>query len=104
VEGFGWVLTDQRKPARLQSAGATTALPVTLAVSGSDFRIEGRPEPEAGKEMIAVDECGSSYEASISEQDGEGRFVLVEFVLGNGRMFDQSLNTKLSDQLSLRHS
>ena len=47
---------------------------------------------------------GNSGEASISEQDAEGRFVLVEFVLGNGRMFDQSLNTKLSDQLSLRHS
>ncbi len=36
----------------VQSAGATTALPLTLSVSGSDFRIEGRPEPEAGKEMI----------------------------------------------------
>ncbi len=46
---------------------------------------------------------GNSGEPSISEQDGEGRFVLVEFVLGNGRMFDQSLNPKLSDQLSLRH-
>jgi len=36
----------------VQSAGATTALPLTLSMSGSDFRIEGRPEPEAGKEMI----------------------------------------------------
>src|SRR4030095_10855652 len=27
-------------------------LPLTLSVSGSDFRIEGRPEPEPGKEMI----------------------------------------------------
>ena len=36
----------------VQSAGATTALPMTLSMSGSDFRIEGRPEPEAGKEMI----------------------------------------------------
>ncbi len=36
----------------VQSAAATTALPLTLSVSGSDFRIEGRPEPEAGKEMI----------------------------------------------------
>ena len=36
----------------VQSAGATTALPLTLSLSGSDFRIEGRPEPEAGKEMI----------------------------------------------------
>jgi hypothetical protein len=42
---------------------------------------------------------GNSYEPSIGEQDIEWRFVLVEFVLGNGRMFDQSLNTKLSDQL-----
>ncbi|MCM3900452.1 MAG: ABC transporter permease [Pyrinomonadaceae bacterium] len=36
----------------VQSAGATTALPLTLELSGSDFRIEGHPEPEAGKEMI----------------------------------------------------
>jgi len=36
----------------VQSAGATTALPLTLSVNGSDFRIEGRPEPEAGKEII----------------------------------------------------
>ena len=41
-------------------------------------------------------------EAGIGEQDSERWFVLVKFVLGNGRMFDQSLNTKLSDQLSLR--
>jgi len=38
--------------AGVQSAGATTALPLTLSVSGSDFRIEGRPEPEVGKEMV----------------------------------------------------
>ncbi len=36
----------------VQSAAATTALPLTLSMSGSDFRIEGHPEPEAGKEMI----------------------------------------------------
>ena len=36
----------------VKSAGVTTGLPLTLTVSGSDFRIEGRPEPEAGKEMI----------------------------------------------------
>ena len=36
----------------VKSVGATTGLPLTLSVSGSDFRIEGRPEPEAGKEMI----------------------------------------------------
>ncbi len=36
----------------VQSAGATTALPLTLELSGSDFRIEGHPEPEAGKEML----------------------------------------------------
>jgi predicted permease len=36
----------------VKAAGATTGLPLTLTVSGSDFRIEGRPEPEAGKEMI----------------------------------------------------
>ncbi|MEK6281433.1 MAG: ABC transporter permease [Acidobacteriota bacterium] len=36
----------------VHSAGATTSLPLTLTMSGSDFRIEGHPEPEAGKEMI----------------------------------------------------
>jgi len=36
----------------VKSAAATTGLPLTLNLSGSDFRIEGRPEPEAGKEMI----------------------------------------------------
>ncbi len=36
----------------IQSAGVTTGLPLTLSLSGSDFRIEGHPEPEAGKEMI----------------------------------------------------
>ena len=36
----------------VQSVGVTTGLPLTLSLSGSDFRIEGRPEPEAGKEMI----------------------------------------------------
>src|SRR5258705_12832322 len=36
----------------IESAGATTGLPLTLNLSGSDFRIEGHPEPEAGKEMI----------------------------------------------------
>ena len=36
----------------VQSAGATTSLPLTLSVNGSDFRIEGQPEPEAGKELI----------------------------------------------------
>ena len=36
----------------IQSAGATTGLPLTLDISGSDFRIEGQPDPEAGKEMI----------------------------------------------------
>lgn len=36
----------------IQSAAVTTGLPLTLSLSGSDFRIEGHPEPEAGKEMI----------------------------------------------------
>jgi hypothetical protein len=38
---------------------------------------------------------GNSYEASIGEHDSEGWFVLVEFVLGNIRVMDQILNTKL---------
>jgi predicted permease len=36
----------------VQAAGATTGLPLTVELKGSDFRIEGHPEPEAGKEMI----------------------------------------------------
>lgn len=36
----------------IQSAAVTTGLPLTLNISGSDFRIEGRPEPEAGLDMI----------------------------------------------------
>ncbi len=36
----------------VQSAAVTTGLPLTLSISGSDFRVEGHPEPEAGKEMI----------------------------------------------------
>lgn len=36
----------------VQSVAATTALPLTVTVSGSDFRIEGHPEPEEGQEMI----------------------------------------------------
>ena len=47
---------------------------------------------------------GKSRKASIGEHNGERRFVLVEFVLGNSRVINQSLNTKLSDQLSLRDS
>jgi hypothetical protein len=37
---------------------------------------------------------GNPYEASIGEQDSEWRFVLVEFVLGDSCIVDQSLNTK----------
>ena len=36
----------------VQSAGATTGLPLTLSVSGSDVRIEGHPDPEPGTETI----------------------------------------------------
>ena len=45
----------------------------------------------------------NSSEAGVGEQDGERRFVFVEFVLGNSCVVNQSLSTKLSDQLSLRH-
>ena len=36
----------------MHSAAATTALPLTLSVSGSDFRIEGHPDPQPGQEMV----------------------------------------------------
>ena len=45
----------------VQAVAATTALPLTLSISGSDFRIEGRPEPQAGQEMI-VNTSGVSPE------------------------------------------
>ena len=47
---------------------------------------------------------GNLCEASIGEQDGERRFVFIEFVLGNRRMVNQLLNTKPSDHFSLRYS
>jgi len=36
----------------VKSAAATTGLPLTVSLNGSDFRIEGRPEPESGQERI----------------------------------------------------
>ena len=36
----------------VRSTAVTTGLPLTLSLEGSDFRIEGQPEPESGKEMI----------------------------------------------------
>src|SRR6185503_9051129 len=47
---------------------------------------------------------GNRCEASIGEQDGERRFVFIEFVLRNRRMVNQLLNTKPSDHFSLRYS
>ncbi len=52
VAFFQETLERLRSLPGIQSAGATTGLPLTLNLSGSDFRIEGRPAPEAGKEMI----------------------------------------------------
>src|SRR6266545_114832 len=49
---FQEALTRLQSVSGVQSAGATTSLPLTLSVNGSDFRIEGHPEPEAGKELI----------------------------------------------------
>jgi hypothetical protein len=39
------------------------------------------------------------YEAGIGEQDSERWFVLVEFVLGNGRVMDLALEHQPFDQL-----
>ena len=49
---FQEALDHLRSLPGVTSAAATTGLPLTLDINGSDFRIEGRPEPEAGKEMI----------------------------------------------------
>ncbi|MFZ0063159.1 MAG: ABC transporter permease [Pyrinomonadaceae bacterium] len=52
VAFFQRTLEQVRALPGIQSAGVTTGLPLTLSLSGSDFRVEGQPEPEAGKEMI----------------------------------------------------
>jgi putative ABC transport system permease protein len=52
VAFFQAALERLRSLSGVQSAGATTGLPLTLSVSGSDFRIEGRPDPEPGTEVI----------------------------------------------------
>jgi putative ABC transport system permease protein len=58
----------------VHSAAATTALPLTLSISGSDFRIEGRPEPQEGQEMI-VNTSGVSpdYFRTLGVQILKGR-------------------------------
>ena len=69
--------------------------PITVVLRKSDFEFD----------FIINDLFDGNFcEASIGEQDGERRFVFVEFVLGNIRIVDQSLNTKSFDQLSLRYS
>ena len=52
VAFFQAALERLRSLSGVQSAAITSGLPLTLSVSGSDFQIEGRPEPELGKEMI----------------------------------------------------
>ena len=62
----------------VQSVGATTGLPLTVSVSGSDFRIEGRPEPEPGTETIVSTR-------SVSP----GYFRTLGIKLMNGREFSE---------------
>jgi len=71
------VLERLRTLPGVTAAGATTGLPLTLSLSGSDFRIEGQPEPEAGKEMII-------NTRSVSP----GYFVTLGISLVKGRDFD----------------
>jgi len=52
VAFFQAALERLRSLSGVKSAGATTGLPLTLNLSGSDFRIEGRPDPEPGTEVI----------------------------------------------------
>lgn len=49
---FQQALSQLQTTPGVQSVAATSALPLTINVAGSDFRIEGQPEPEPGKEMI----------------------------------------------------
>jgi putative ABC transport system permease protein len=58
----------------VQSAAITTGLPLTLSLEGSDFRIEGQPEPEAGKEMIIYTRSVSpGYFAALGTSVIKGR-------------------------------
>jgi putative ABC transport system permease protein len=49
---FEVALSRLQSVSGVQSVGATTSLPLTLSLNGSDFRIEGHPDPEPGKELI----------------------------------------------------
>jgi putative ABC transport system permease protein len=79
---FQQALERIQSVAGVQSAGATTALPLSLSVSGSDFRIEGRPEPEVGKEMVI-------NTSSVSP----GYFNALGISLMKGRDFSDRDNT-----------
>jgi putative ABC transport system permease protein len=58
----------------VQSAAATTTLPLTLSVSGSDLRVEGHPEPEAGKEMmVATSSISPGYFRTLAIPLKKGR-------------------------------
>ena len=63
----------------VKSAAATTALPLTLTVSGSDFRIEGRPKPQEGQEMVI-------YTSGVSPD----YFRTLEVPMLKGREFSHS--------------
>lgn len=73
---FQEVIERTRSLPGVESVATTTALPLTVSVSGSDFRIEGRPEPEAGKEMVI-------NTSSVSP----GYFPTLDIALMKGRDF-----------------
>ena len=74
-------------------------------IGGGDDRLALCGKSDCEFEFVIDDLFdGNLCEASIGEQDGERRFVFIEFVLGNRRMVNQLLNTEPSDPFSLRYS
>jgi len=75
---------------------------MTTSIASSHKNAEIKIVSSISSSMICS--TGIPTRRALGEHDSERRFVLVEFVLGNIRVMDQILNTKLFDHLSLRHS
>src|SRR5262249_13738779 len=83
VNFFQEALERIRSVTGVQSVAVTTGLPLSLSLSGSDFRIEGHPEPEPGEEMIIMTRIVSP-----------GYFDALGIALRKGRDFSDRDNLK----------